>query len=317
MIDIAMDKGNILKLIFVFYTQKGGGKYIDIVKYIENVLPTHMRKIYENEKNVKNKYNEEFVKSLFGKNAEGDFVLYRKDKMKNEKSGINNWYIAFGRRFFSGNKEFLNYVGNVLSGNPIDRRYLIARFLESFRKEFKNKNDFAFKLRVVEAMMIYDFLKEMDLIRGENMVEENEQKMKISTEKIEKFFDERKSTFGSDEAKAAFLVGTLVNYVLQVQRSERGLGYGDEPFRAKLYGLNIDEKKIRKIFTEAVEKLSEYKRGSIIESIAADYLSRAGNGWKMNRDDISYYFSLGMVLGSGLFWEKEENDEGGEENGSE
>ena len=317
MVDIAMEKGNIMKLIFVFYSQKGGGKYIDILKYIENVLPSHMREIYEAEKNVKSIYGENFVKILFGEKAEGDFVAYRKSKMKNEKSGMNNWYIAFGRIFFSGNKEFLNYVGNVLSGKPIDRRYLIARFLDAFRKEFKNKNDLLFRLRVVEAMMIYDFLREMELIRGEFMAEESEEKMKISTEKIEKFFEERKSTFASDEAKAAFLVGALVNYVLQIQRKDRGLGYGDEPFRAKLYGLNIDEKKLRKIFTEAVEKLSEYKRGSKMESVAADYLSRAGNGWKMNRDDISYYFSLGLVLGASLFWEKEENDEGGEKNGSE
>ncbi len=306
MVDIAMDMGNILKLTFIFYQSKQSRMLV--LNYIENVLPSHMRQIYEAEKNVKSVYDEDFVKSLFGENAEGDFVAYRKNKMKNEKSGMNNWYIAFGRRFFSGNKEFLNYVGNVLSGKPIDRRYLIARFLDAFRKEFKNGNDFAFKMRAVEAMMIYDFLREMNLIRGEFMTEESEEKMKISTEKIEEFFEERKSTFASDEAKAAFLVGALVNYVLQIQRKERGLGYGDEPFRAKLYGLNIDEKKLRKIFTEAVEKLSEYKRGSKIESVAADYLSRAGNGWKMNRDDISYYFSLGLVLGANLFWEKEENN---------
>ena len=315
MTEIAMEKGNILKMIFVFYTQKGGGKYIDIVKYIENVLPSHLRRIYDTENTMRLKYSEDFVKKIFGEKAEGNFVDFRRGVLKKEKSGRNNWYVAFGRMFFTGTKELLEYVGNILSGKPIDRRYLISKFMESFRKEFQNKNDYGFKLRVVESMMIYDFLKEMELIRGEVMTEEKEAKIKISEEKIEKFFEERKSTFNSDEAKAAFLVGALVGDVLYVQRTERNVGYGDEPFRTKLYGLNIDEKKLRKIFKEAVEKLSEYKRGTKLEAIAADYLTRAGNGWKLSREDVSYYFSLGMVLGSAIFWEKKEN--GGEENGSE
>ncbi len=308
--ELAMERGNIIKLIFMFYKLKPGGGYIDILKYVENVLPSHLKKIYDVQKKIRSSsvFSENLVKVLFGKKEVGTFVEFDLRKTKISQ-GKNNWYIAFSRRFFT-NKEFLEFVGGILSGKVIERKYLIARFLNVIRQEFRNKNDYGFKLRVIESLMIYDFLQEMGLLRGDKMEQIGESKAKFSVEKVEEFFKERNKTFGHIEARASFLVGTLVNYLLYVQRDERGLGFGDEPFRSKLYGLSLDEKKVKKIFTSAVEKLSEYKRSTPLERVVADYLSKAGNGWKLSKDDISYYFALGMVMGTYLFMEKEKN--GGE-----
>jgi len=68
--------------------------------------------------------------------------------------------------------------------------------------------------------------------------------------------------------------------------------------------LNLDEKKLKKIFREAVEKLNEYKKYTTLENDAANYLFDAGEDWTLSKDEISYYFSLGLVMGSVYLKEK-------------
>lgn len=130
---------------------------------------------------------------------------------------------------------------------------------------------------------------------------------------IERFFDERKDTFSQPSEKAIFLVGVLVNYLLYVQRDERGVKWGEEPFRSKLYGLFLDEQKIKKLFEKTVGKLGEYRRSyPTLEKIVAKYLSEAGKEWKMSKDEISYYFTLGFTLGSIFKVKKEDIEKGGD-----
>lgn len=132
---------------------------------------------------------------------------------------------------------------------------------------------------------------------------------------IEKFFNERKDAFVQTSEKAIFLVGVLINYLLYVQRDERRVKWGEEPFRSKLYGLFLDETKIKKLFEKAVGKLSEYKRTyPALEKIVAKYLSESGKTWKMSKEEISYYFTLGLILGSMFKVKKEENERGGKKN---
>lgn len=131
---------------------------------------------------------------------------------------------------------------------------------------------------------------------------------------IEKFFNERKDTFSRSSEKAIFLVGVLVNYLLYVQRDERGVKWGEEPFRSKLHGLLLDETKIKKLFEKAVGKLGEYRRSyPTLEKIVGKYLSEAGKEWKLSKDEISYYFTLGLTLGSIFKVKKEEDIENGGE----
>jgi len=132
---------------------------------------------------------------------------------------------------------------------------------------------------------------------------------------VEKFFDEHSNTFTSAGEKAAFMVGVLVNYLLYVQRDERDVGWGEEPFRSRLYGLMLDETKVKKIFDKAVGKLTEYKRSyPTLEKITGKYLSESGKEWKLSKDEISYYFTLGLTLGSIFtFKAKEDNEKGGNE----
>jgi len=122
---------------------------------------------------------------------------------------------------------------------------------------------------------------------------------------IENFFKDYANAFDTPDKKATFLAGVLTRFLLDVQYANRQ----STPFRAKLYGLKLDEQRIKKLFPEIIEKLREYRivYPWLEESVSKYLVETEENGWNLLKDEISYYFALGLNLG-GIFKEK-----GGEE----
>lgn len=309
--DYVSKQSNAMRLMFIFYSKKTGGKYLNIIRAVEDVLPSQLKRITDYQSSVKKKFPEELAKEVFGNNTVGDVVtLSLRHNTTNEEGDFdrNNWYFSMGNNLFmvkdkgslKDEKFFLYYVTKILTNNPFDRSLLISAFMNVIRREFRSKKDYLFKLKSLETLMIYELLIQMGLMEGEKM-DDNKEPVAGGTGSIEAFFQSKSKVFPNVQAKASFLVGALVNYLLYVQRIERGLNKGDEPFLSKLYGLNIDEKRIKKIYKEAIQKLLEYSRSSILEDYAGQYLLQSGNGWNLTRDDISYYFTLGLIIGKLLY----------------
>ena len=214
-------------------------------------------------------------------------------------------------------KYFMDIVGSILSNSPIDKNFLISAFMKRIRNAYKKKNDYTIKILTLKSLMLYLFFKNLNLLRGEKMSEEKiSEKYEIVNieDKIEKFFKERKDIFEVATKKAIFLVGVLVNYLLYIQRKERNVNFGEEPFRSKLHGLILDEKRIKKLFSQAVNKLGEYKKTyPSLEGLVGKYLTISGENWRLSKDEISYYFTLGLVLGN-MFKTRKEKTNGGEIN---
>lgn len=320
------EKEDILRLIFVFYTQKGGGKYIDIVEYIEDVLPSWIRRVDNAQNNIRKMriFQEDNIKKIFGKKWVGDFVT----GLKGEKGlSKNNWYAVFARVFFPYSQthgvydqQFRYLIGSILSNKKIDRDFIISAFVREIRETIKKREGkidyYKMKILCLKAFMFYLFLEELNLFRGEKMEEKievkniEEDRGKFE-EKIDNFFRE----YGFDEPakKAAFCVGMLVDYLLWVQRTGRNSEFGQEPFWSKLRGLLLDERKTRNIFREAVTKLRQYRKAfPSLEKIAGKYLAEAEGKWRLSRDEISYYFVLGMTLRNIFSYENNEKSNGGE-----
>jgi len=119
-----------------------------------------------------------------------------------------------------------------------------------------------------------------------------------SKENIKKFFEEHPKAFDRADKKAAFLAGVLTKFLLDKQFATRK----STPFRSKLYGLKLDESRLKKIFSEAVEKLAEYNVSyPELQSLTSKAFIEAENeGWNLSKDEVSYYFALGLNLG-GMF----------------
>lgn len=137
------------------------------------------------------------------------------------------------------------------------------------------------------------------------------EKEDIKSKNVEEFLRKYEKAFDTLDKKAVFLVGILAKFLLDVQYANRK----STPFRTKLHGLKLDEMKIKKLLPEIIEKLREYRAGyPWLEELITKHLVEAdNNGWTLSRDEISYYFALGLTLG-GIFKDKENknNREGGE-----
>ncbi len=112
---------------------------------------------------------------------------------------------------------------------------------------------------------------------------------------IEVFLKEYEVAFDKPDKKATFLLGVLTKFLLDVQCANRG----STPFRSKLSGLRLDEKKIKSLFPEIVEKLEEYNvsYAQLQEYISKSLVEAENNGWTVSKDEISFYFALGLNLG--------------------
>jgi len=128
--------------------------------------------------------------------------------------------------------------------------------------------------------------------------------MKNYGNNFEEFFAE--NPLLDDEAKKAlFLEGVLAQYLMNIQYQERS----STPFRSRLNGLKIDEKVAKRLLPEMINKLEEYGKNYYrnLEKILGEYMLQA-NFKKYSVDELSYYFTLGMVLAD-HFKINEENKE--------
>ena len=118
------------------------------------------------------------------------------------------------------------------------------------------------------------------------------------SERIQNFLMRYSNVFDRADKKAAFLVGVLTKFLLDIQLATRG----STPFRSKIYSLKLNENRLRRIFSEAIEKLAEYGVSyQELQSYISEALIKAENdGWNLSNDEVSYYFALGLNLG-GLF----------------
>jgi CRISPR-associated protein Csh1 len=93
---------------------------------------------------------------------------------------------------------------------------------------------------------------------------------------------------------------------MDIQFTERGA----TPFRVKLQGLRLDQKQVQSLLPEIQNKLEEYGKNYYrdLEHLTSSYFLKASQDWKLSKDEISFYFVLGMNLSSAFKTVKSEVD---------
>jgi CRISPR-associated protein Csh1 len=301
---IVKDLDDILEFKFLFYELKGGGKFLDILNNVESILPSWMKKIYSTQKAVEKDilFKEDNLKLNFGKNVEGNFVNLRN---RQSKGYINqyNWYAGFLRDFFPSNhnKYFLDIIGFIVGGKSLNKGFLISKFMDKIRKahRIEPENDYSVKLLTTEAMMLYMFFNELELLKGVD-------KMKIGSHEEEDnekdFFEVYGEFIDTPDKKASFLMGLLTKKLTAIQYN----ALSATPFMTKLWGLSLDQKKIQKLYPMLINKLREYKAAyPDLEELTSINLIKSNKNWKLSGDEASFYFVLGFTL-NGIFKSKKE-----------
>lgn len=297
---------DVVEFKFLFYELKGGGKFLDILNYIESVLPSWIKNIHNSQDHAQGDilFNEYNVKLNFGSKNDGNFIELKSNQTKNYITQ-NNWYAGFLRDFFSSktNKNFLDIISSIVGRKPINKDFLISHFMKKIRKAHRTnlENDYITKSLTIEALMLYMFLNDLNLLRGV-------EKMKIGSHKEEgnekDFFEVYGEFINTPDKKAAFLMGLITKRLTAIQY--RALGA--TPFMTKLWGLSLDQKKIQKLYPMIINKLREYKAAyPDIEEFLSINLLKSNENWKLSGDETSFYFVLGFTL-NGIFKSKKDGD---------
>jgi CRISPR-associated protein Csh1 len=187
-------------------------------------------------------------------------------------------------------KNFLEIVNNIFSNRYISYDLLLNKIMRSVSQKFANEEFFDSLL--LEGFMNIRFIDSLKLFnnkrKGENhiMIEKNEKNKKFLD-----YLELHQETLDSDIKKAVFLTGVLVGKLLNIQYSERK----STPFYTRLNGLKLNDKLIKRIYTEAINKLNEYNKNyyTELESVIAEYMLSKDT---LSDDETSFFFALGMTL---------------------
>lgn len=307
---IMSEQQNYLNMDFMFYDVPKGydGSVFNILLYIEDVLPSRLKKIFDSKKDI-DKID------IF---KECMIPVYDNRKKTGEKSlefnfgVLRDFYYDFTNKRWLSQRYFLDIVSKIFTGRPIDYYFLLGFIMQRIRDDFAN--DISTKTSTLKGFMLINFLNNLDLLRyeygKEAYMEKKYDLLGLDTkdeiyQRTNSFFSEFSDFFDDDAKKAVFLEGALTQFLLNIQYSERKA----TPFRTKLKGLKLDESEVKKLLPEIQNKLEEYGKNYYkpLERIISGYFISAGDNWKLTNDEISFYFVLGMNL-SHLFKSKKDDE---------
>ena len=268
---------------FLFYQSSNNA--FDVIAYVESVIPSWLNLLYNTQSKISeyNFFKENNLKLNFGEKHEGNFIEFINKIDDSYRCATNNWYKRFLRDFiFNFSKKlYIDSVVDVISNKNLNYNFLMSRIMDKLRLNWRKQENYALKISVLKSLMLLLLFNEINLIKGEKIMSVDSDEFSIDL------------ILNSPSKKAAFLLGVLTRKLLNIQYNE----LESTPFYNKLWGLSLDQKKIKKLYPMVVNKLREYDVGyaSIEEKISKN-LVKSENCWNLSRDETSYYFVLGYTL---------------------
>lgn len=297
-LDILKEKEDAISLIFVFFKPKQKD-FFDIMKYVEDVPPSWIKEASNTfcQINLKSLFKERSLKTILGKEWSGDFLAGR---WKGKAVPRTNMCGAL-KDFFAEN--YVNIIGDILGARPIEKSYLIRAFIREIRNRHVENSNWSERLFSLKSLYLLTFLVGVNLIASgeERMRKHNEVASPMETEvkekeleRIENFFKDFSEAFDTPDKKAVFLEGVLTTWLLNVQLAKRR----SAPFRSRLSGLKLNQRKVKSLLPEIMEKLVSYEVSYLwLEELVSRFFVEADEkGWVISDDEISYYFALGLNL---------------------
>ena len=164
-------------MIFVFYKIKQ--QYFDIIRYVEDVPPSWIKKIYDTFRSINQKsiFKEDKLKALLGEKWSSSFLhgIYNKpvwdskEDFKKLAQIIKDFFYHREKDRKVFDKSSLNILGDILEAKQIDKRYLVKNLIEAIREDHieankKKERTWNEKLLALKSLYLLDFLLELDLV---------------------------------------------------------------------------------------------------------------------------------------------------------
>jgi len=296
--DLSENPSYPFNLHFVFYQTEQSSHTIQ--KYVEDVSPSWIRTC---EGTLKEVYSNTYTRFDLEKQ---DYYLDETDQLQE----LNSLIYRTLPNDYGSPEAFLNdaldLTEKILKGEEINRNRLLSLFVPEIISRFRqNANHRGYTAR---TFLFLNFLVELGILEDTElksyediMSDWNEG----ADEELEKFFEDFPVAFDLPEKRAVFVEGVLAQHLMDVQSRVRQSD--DPPLRKKLSGLRIDEKRARRLLPDIFHDLDAYNRKSDyyvgyrdLRQTAATYFAEADNasenGWRIDEDDVRYYFALGLSL---------------------
>lgn len=255
---------------------------------IQDVYPSRLKEIFDKKGEV-----DRWMEKIMSIGLDEISENYRKF-MNALYVNTNNLMNFFTSRYnevqssdrFPFKKEFYKIVESIFKSVPFDEKSLIRIYMLSLRKLFNDpKRVDNFYLLVLQSYFLYVFVKLC--VEGGNLMSQ--------FSNLDDFLNSLKGLGDNPVAKGIFLTGVLAQRVLDYQEDQ----VGTRAFSSKLGGLILNKRDIMRILSQARNKLYEYDEFKPVDRIIfekASELLSSSDDWKMNIDEISYYFSLGLGM---------------------
>lgn len=287
-VEIVEDLNDILEFKFLYYEINNSS--FKILGYVESVLPSWLQKIYKTQEQVRNLplFNEDKMKIIFNEKDPGDFIERIKNQNKKYPLNEHNWYLGLLRDFipFNENKYYIELVTSIMTSNHIDYDFLLKNIMDKIRYNWRNEEFEFMKINIFKSLHLMLFLDDLNLLGGR----------KIMSLKSAENSENILNTLDNPAKKACLLLGVLTRKLTIIQYAQ----LGSTPFVKKLWGLNLDYNRIKELYTKVVEKLLEYDSfhyfGELEEQITLN-LVESEEQWNLNKNETSYYFTLGYTIG--------------------
>lgn len=162
--EVVKKEKNILNLIFLFYKKKGGGKYLDIVQFVEGVPPSRIKELVDGLKQTLNDdvFKEEALQKILGKKWVGDLSGKRKITIGNL---VRAFFPSKSEEAGSCDRSFLYVVRSILLAKPIDKRLLVKSFMREIRVSHRRKNEWEARMKTLKSFLLFKYLNTLGLIR--------------------------------------------------------------------------------------------------------------------------------------------------------
>lgn len=134
---------------------------------------------------------------------------------------------------------------------------------------------------------------------------ELEKKVSFGFGKLQDFLDSNKTFIDDEPAATLFSLGVLIRLVFNMQQAS----LKSTPFEKKLKGMQLSSRDVKRLYTEAVEKVNQYAYSNTYSDlrkyIAENLLNYGRQISQMSNQELSFNIAAGIELGGNFKTEKE------------
>ena len=270
----------------LFFYERNNSEF-KILASIDEVFPSQLTNVFKAKKRVE---NYDIFKNLPNL------------KDKKDKGSLMDQEFSLGilKEFFPRNM-LLEITRSIFLQKKVSYSFVLRQIMSMIERKFAN--DEVIYFTTLKSYMLLRFMADLGIIKDGDNNNKSEKEI-VMDELYQKFFDEHSGFFDSNIKKAIFLQGVLCQHLLDIQQKDRGA----TPFRSMLNSMKLNERLIKKLLPEIIEKLEQYDKNYYrkLETTISELFINAE--FDLSNDEISYYFVLGMNLNKKFKTKKEEED---------